>query len=409
MKRSSHSYGYVVVSVCFLIFMTTMGMATSFGLFFQPIIEELGWTRTAISGAFSLNGIIGGIFGIAGGYFNDRFGPRFVLTLFGLFTVIGYLLVSKMIEVWQFYLFFGVIVGVGLMVYVPIMSTVAKWFEKRRSLMSGIAFSGQGFGLLVFPMLINWLIRSYNWRMAVVIISMIILLVTILGLVLLRNSPGYSGASKGVNTGKPQFNVPVKKKTSGVDAIMTKEFWLLIVVLFCYGLCFVAYQVHIAVYAIDSGISSTNAAMILTVLGAATIFGQIIVSMLGDIIGYKKTFIVGLMCITLAILTITLSHQIWGFIIFAILLGAAFGNCSTQESPLVAWLFGEENHGTLLGIFAFSFSCGGAVGPLVFGLIYDLLGTYNVAFYIAGVLSVLAIVLSLLLNRKELHATKFPV
>jgi MFS family permease len=129
------------------------------------------------------------------------------------------------------------------------------------------------------------------------------------------------------------------------------------------------------------------------------IVGQLGLGGIGDKIGYKPAYIYGLLFIVLAIFTIFFARDLWLFIVFAALLGLAFGNCSTQESPLVAWMFGLGSHGTLLGIAAFSWTCGASLGPLVFGAIYDAQGNYQSAFWIAGIMSVAAVITSLFLKR----------
>jgi MFS family permease len=407
-SQSRFFYGYVIVAMCFLLFMTIMGLSTSFGLFFNPLIKELGWTRTDTSGAFSANIMVGGIFGIIGGLLSDKLGPRIVLPIAGAASALGYYLISHMSTVWQFYIFFGLIGGMGSNVYVPALSSVARWFVRRRSMMSGIAFSGSGFGLVVMPVLINWFLSAYGWRQALVIMSIIILLVTILAAVFLRSSPSEMGllpygarSKESKDPGSDDRSISVK------TALASKEAWLLFLSLVGYGFCFFAFQVHIAVHATDVGISSAGAASILTALGVATIVGQLGLGGLGDKFGYKRAYFLGLCCVVLAAFTIIFATQLWTFFIFAALLGLAFGNCSTQESPLVAWLFGLASHGTLLGFFAFSWTCGAAIGPLVFGYIYDHSGSYQYAFWIAAILSVSSVVLTLFLRQSvEVKAAK---
>jgi len=398
--ESRYYYGYVIVAICFLYFALIMGLTTSFGVYFSPLIEDMGWSRTATSGAFSLNGIVLGVFGIAGGWLNDKLGPRKVLPLLGIISAVGYFLVSQMTAIWQFYLFFGFFVAMGINVYVPCMSTIARWFVQKRSLMSGIALSGSGIGMIVLPLLINWCISLYNWRVSIVILSAAMLIISVLAMIFIRNSP----EEKGLRPYGSEITseVKVQRETESVtvnQALRSKSFWLFFLSLACYGFCFVAFQVHIAVHATDTGISSTGAASVLTAMGVAMVIGQLIMSPLGDKFGSKRMYIVGLCCIVPSILVIIFARELWGFYIFALLLGLAFGNCSTQESPLAAWLFGLGSHGTLLGIFAFSFTIGSATGPLVFGAIYDNFGSYQYAFWLAFAVSILALFFALFLRR----------
>ena len=120
-------YDYVIVVSAFFIMMMIFGMHNTFGVFFKPVLTEFGWARGITSGAFSLAMIMVGLLGVFMGGLNDRFGPRIVLSLCGLFFCLGFLMVSQFSAVWQLYLFDGVIIGAGVSgVWVPLMSTVAR-------------------------------------------------------------------------------------------------------------------------------------------------------------------------------------------------------------------------------------------------------------------------------------------
>jgi MFS family permease len=158
-------YGYFVVTAAFFILVVSFGPYSAFGLFLNPLIAEFGWTRALTSGAFSLSMFIYGLLGIVVGGLTDRFGPRLVVTLCGLLIGLGYLLTSMVSTLWQLYLFFGIIAGVGMSgVWVPQMSSVARWFVKRRSLMTGIVIAGTGISQLIAPPIISRLIAVYDWR-----------------------------------------------------------------------------------------------------------------------------------------------------------------------------------------------------------------------------------------------------
>jgi len=392
-------YGYVVVIISFLIMSLTLGLHGSFGIFFKPIMEELGWTRTVISGAFSLSQIMGGLIGIVMGGLNDRFGPRAVMTISGLLIALGYLLMSQIHAVWQLYLFYGIMISVSIAIFTPLLSTVARWFVHRRGMMTGIVFAGSGVGMLIMPLVVNWIISAYDWRISCLVLGAVILIVVVLAAQFLKRDPGQVGQKAyGENNTREEELQLETKALSPKEAMLTRQFWLFFATMICYGFCVFSIQVHIAPYATDIGISATGAATVLATVGGASIIGQIGLGSAGDKIGYRRTFLIGMVFILLAVFMLTLAKELWAFYLLAVFLGLAWGDCSTQESPIVAWLFGLASHGLLLGFFAFSFTIGAAIGPVMFGYIFDVTGNYQFGFLVCAAISVVAIILTILLK-----------
>ena len=152
-------YGYIVVIAAFFIMLLMWGIFFTFGVFFKPVLTTFGWTRAVTSGAFSLNWIIQGLLSIVVGRVNDRLGPRIVLTVCGSILGLGYLLMSQISTLWQLYLFYSVLIATGMSgAFVSLASTVARWFVKRRGIMTGIVVAGSGLGGLIAPPVANWLI-----------------------------------------------------------------------------------------------------------------------------------------------------------------------------------------------------------------------------------------------------------
>ena len=149
-------YGYVVVASAYLVLFFVFGVHYTFGLFLKPILAEFGWGRAVTSGAFALSWLIQGVSAVLMGRLNDRYGPRLVLTLCGIIIAAGILMTTRITAGWHLYLTYGVLIGIGTGgAYVPLASTIARWFIARRGTMTGIAMSGIGMSFLVHTDIIS--------------------------------------------------------------------------------------------------------------------------------------------------------------------------------------------------------------------------------------------------------------
>jgi MFS family permease len=397
--RPRFFYGYTVVGAGLLIMAMTFGTYNSFGIFFEPVLTEFGWTRATISGAFSLSWIVQGVLGIVMGRLTDRFGPRLVLTICGFFLGLGYFLMSRISAVWQLYLFYGVIIGAGMGgSWVPIVSTVARWFAKRRSMMTGIAMVGVSMGTLITPPMASRLISAYDWRTSYVIVgSMVFVVVVLLAQLLRRDPTQVRQRPYGENEGeKPE--VSETHPFSLREAVHTQQFWLTSGMYFCLGFCAYTIMTHIVLHAIGLGISRTAAANILATIGGLSIAGRVVLGSVGDRFGNRQVFIIGFILMAAALFWLVPAQEVWGLYLFAVVFGFAFG-CAVSESPLVAELFGLSSHGLILGVInCIGFTFGAAVGPLIAGYIFDMSNSYQLAFIISAAMGVAGLILTVLLT-----------
>ena len=393
-------YGYIVVVTTFFMMVVIYGVYQSFGIFFKPVVAEFGWTRAITSGAFSLSWIMHGLLGIFMGRFNDRFGPRVVMTFCGFLLGLGYLLMSQLSAAWQLYLFFGVIIGIGMGGgWVTLLSTVARWFAKRRSMMTGIVITGMGIGNLIGPPVANWLISTYDWRMAYIILGSIVLVVVVLAAQLLRRDPAQMGQLPYGRSKEAELELELGAEGFSLkEAVCTKQFWFLAGLLFCLGFSLFAIVVHIAPHAIDLGISATSSANILAAIGGASIVGMVALGSAADRIGSRQTLIIGFSLMSLALLWLVPATDMWMFYLFVVVFGFANGGVTVSESPLVASLFGLRSHGLILGVIDLGFTIGAAMGPFVAGYIFDVTGGYQVAFLVSAAIGIVGIILSAVLR-----------
>ncbi|MFC1986413.1 MFS transporter [Chloroflexota bacterium] len=384
--------------------MIVFGAEFSFGVFLKPLLDEFGWTRAVISGAYSLKLVLAGIFGIFIGRLNDRFGPRLVVTSCGFLVGLSYLLMSQISAIWQIYLFYGVVLSMGVAgCLLPLFSTVLRWFVKRQGLASGIIASGIGVGTAIMPPFANQLISSYSWRVSYVVVGLVALVVTVIAAQFLRRDPRQAGLAaygdaSSVSSDSPNLGI---QGFSRQQAIRTKQFWIICIMFLCGGFCIHTVMVHIIPYATDIGVSASVAATMLSIIGILTIGSKIGMGNTGDRIGNTRVMIIIFILMLVAFLLLQLASALWMMYLFTVIFAIAFGGIAVMQSPTVAELFGLKAHGEIYGLTMFSACIGNAIGPLIAGRIYDIRGTYYWAFMLCIMLSMLGLTLSILLRSQR--------
>ncbi len=398
-KEPKIFYGYIIVAASFLIYMVMWGIYYTFGIFFEPLLAEFGWTRAATSGAFSLAFVFLAISGVVIGRLTDRFGPRIVVTVCSLIFGLGCVLMSQVNSVWQLYLFYGVLIGTGISgSFIPPVSTVARWFVRKRGMMTGIAVSGLGIGMLVMSPVANWLISSYGWRTSYVVVGVASMLLALLGAQFLKHSPGKIGQLPyGGNGVAGSEELPVTG-FSMREAIRTWQFWVLGGAWLSLGLDLGAVMAHIVPHAIVMGIPAASAAVILSIIGGLNTTGRVMLGIIGDRIGHRRALIVGFAFMSAALFWVLVAEEVWMLYLFAALFGFGYGGMVVLMSPVLAELFGLQAHGIIMGLILVLANLGTGVSPVLTGFIFDITGSYNLAFLIFAVLSVAGLVLVLLLK-----------
>jgi MFS family permease len=326
-------YGYVIVAVTFIIMVLSWGLYIVFGVFFDQLLVAFGWTRTMISGAYSLSSIVSGVLAIAMGGLTDRFGPRLVVTFCGFCLGLGYLMMSQVNTLWHLYLFYGVIVGIGMSgLWIPLISPIVRWFVGKRSLMTGIVISGLAVGQLIAPPVISRLIAAYGWRLSYIILGGAVMLIIVILAQFLRRDPGPAGQLPGrEKEGEKQYFQSASKDFILKEAFHTPQFWLVAIIFFCVGFTAFAITVHIVPHATKLGISAITAANILAINGGIGIIGNFILGgIIGDRIGNRKVFIIGLVLMAASLFWLVPAREVWMLYLFAVVFGIGLGGVGTS-------------------------------------------------------------------------------
>jgi MFS family permease len=374
-------YGYIVVLAGFLILLIGWGSFFSFGVFFNALVREFNWTRAETAGGFSLVTLLTGLMAIVMGRLNDRFGPKVVLSICGFFAGMGYLLMSLTETIWHLYLFFGVVVSLGAGgFFVPPTSTVTRWFVKRRSFMTSIVLLGTGFGTMIIPPVTSRLIVLSGWRFTYIVMGVINLIAIITLAQLLKRDPRQVGGLPYGVDGETEGQRAYQDYgfTLG-EAIHMKNFWLLCALSFCFFFCINAILAHLVIHATDLGIPSATAATMMTAFGGAGI-GRVAVGMFADWAGNRKACLFCFLLMSADMIYLLTATSLAGLYVFAAVMGFSFAGIGALLAPLTADLFGLKSHGLILGVVYASDMVGGTISPVMAGRVFDVTGSYHLAF-----------------------------
>jgi len=403
-------YGWVVV-IAFLITCATLtGITFSFGVFFKSIESEFNLTRTVTSSVLSANMILAAVFAVLGGYVLDRYGPRIVVLLMGVFTGLSLLLTSQTSSPWQLFLGYSLLLAIGTgAAYTVAVSTTSRWFDKKRGFALGITGSGAGVGTLFIAPFATYLISSVGWRMAYIIMGLIAWLIVIPLSRLLKKTPSEIEALPDGAKSPPGGLGIEEKRGEGstqlpgfslIQASRTSSFWLFGSIWLLYSFSYLLVLTHVVPHAMDNGIPALEAATVLSLMAGSNIAGKLLIGRISDSTGRKVMAIICALLLAGAMIWLNCSHDLWMFYLFGIVCGFSFGGLDPSLTALIGDTFGLRSIGMIIGTLNIGWGVGAAVGPAVGGLIFDVSKSYFVAF-LTGALAMLALALLVALIRRE--------
>lgn len=404
-------YGWVVTIAGFIISLISFGIRYSFGVFFKSIEIEFDLTRAATSGVFSAYMVLSSVFSILGGWALDKYGPRKVTLLMGIFIGLSLLLTSQASASWHLFISYSVLLALGTgAIFTVVNSTVSRWFDKRRGFAVGIASSGGAAGTVVMAPFATYLISSFDWRTAFIVLGLIAWLIVISMSILLRKDPGDIGllpddVKPEAAKIKLQNNVNSTQLTglSLLEASRTSNFWFLGLVWLLLSLSVHLILTHVIPHAIDLGISPIDAAVILSLIGGADILGRVVVGRVSDNIGRKAPAITCALLQFGALIWLIWIRDLWIFYLFAVVFGFSWGGVGSQVTVLIGDIFGVRSIGAIMGAIAVGWTIGAAIGPAVGGIVFDVSGSYLTAFAIGAVSMLIAALFVALISSERMQ------
>ena len=298
--------------------------------------------------------------------------------MFGL----GYAMLFRMQAVWELYLYLGLLAGIGLAAHdVGTLSTIARWFVRRRGLMSGIVKAGGGIGQALVPIAAAALIAGPGWRIACLLFGLTTTVVLVGAAQVLRRNPASIGLKPDGEAPDASPNQAQQENGASFrEAARSRTLWILCIAKFCDLFCLFTVIIHIVPFAVDHGMEPTMAAGILSTIGAMSILGRIVLGGAYDRFGARRSMLTCFAILAASLVLLQFAGSAWSLFLFAAIYGPAHGGFFTLASPSVAEYYGTRAHGTLFGLVISCGTFGATLGPIVAGSLFDAWGSYNGAF-----------------------------
>jgi MFS family permease len=388
-------YGWVILGAAVVIGGVGMGILFSLAVFLRPMAESMGWGRTGLSSVAAVNWIMMGVGSVVWGTLSDRIGTRKVVLVGGGLVGLGMVLSSQITAVWQLYLTFSLMTGLGVSAfYAPLSSTATRWFTRNRGLALGIVSAGMGVGILVMSPLTRWLISLFDWRWAMLILGDLAWLIIIPVALLVRDSPEEAGtvAFGGSQTSDHLAQGPTE------PVFGTPAFWVIALTHFA---CCAAHSgpiFHMVAYATDQGLDKMVAASLLGVSGLSSIAGRIGGGLIADRMGVKPTLLAGLALQAIMVLLYRFASDVATFYALGLVFGVAYGTVMPLYALIVRDRFGERVMGRAYGGVFFVSSLGMAAGAYAGGWVYDHLGDYAWLYLGSFLIGAMAVAVALVLR-----------
>ena len=404
MKRIYYGW-WIVLGASLINFFGSGTFYYSFTAFFNPIVNEFGWSYAATSFAASLRSVEAGIASPLVGLAADRYGARCLILLGSVLTGLGFIFLSQINSLWTYYIVF-VFFSIGYSLLVPVagFTAVANWFGRKRGTALGLVSAAVApSGIFVF--VVNWLISLYGWRATLIILGVGTWMVGIPCSLIMRSNPEFCGPipKKGIqsnsllrNPDRSAREKGLRIKESGVlQALKTRAFWIIALTVTVSSIALASTTVHIMPYLISVHFSREQASLVVFLLVFVSIIGRLGLGALSDRMDKRRLLAFGLFLQALGLLIFCKTETLWQALIFVFLFGPGFGGIITLRLVILGEYFGRKVFGSIQGITLGIMTIGAMAGPFLTGMVYDIYKSYRLAWLILAIVIFATIPLSL--------------
>ena len=431
-------YGWWLVGIS-VVLLTLMAVSVFQGLgtFLVALQSEFGWSRTALSGAFSLSRAQGAVIGPLEGWFIDKIGNRRMILFGYCLMAFGFLLFSQVgnAKFWdfqvfavssgilQFYIaFITISLGSGVGGWLAIMSLMNNWFARQRSLAIATAMSGIHLGGLLVPVLalgIEW--HGFRWTTFGIAVFLFALILPVFKA--LRNRPedmgllpdgdpprrrrqgaaagGQGGAATAGAAAAPALDD--EPEFTARQALRTRAFWILTIVHMSSSVSIVTLALHLVPKLTDMGMSLSGAGSVVLIYTLLALPTQFVAGWLADRMPKPPLIFVFIALQGVAIMIISVSDHVALALVFAVLYGIGFGGRIPLLTAIRGEYFGRKAFATIMGISQMPNNIAMIFAPLFAGYMFDATHTYLIPFAFFGLLNLLGAFLMLAVKRPEMN------
>ena len=410
-------YAWVIVAVGAVMRLFSSSFRSSSSILIPRLVDSFGWSYGAVGLGFALQWIVSGLFGPPAGWLGDRYGVRWTMRLGAVLFIVGMVLTGFMRELWQFYLFFGVILSAAMGIFqVPLTAAVTLWFRKHLGTGMGLLQSSQGIGPLVAVPIMLYIIHLFGggldglraafWIPGIVGGSIILVMIKFF-----YNEPAQIGVRpfgapedepiKAVQTGEI---ARVRTKVFLKQAQKTSAFWNLIGIHFwgCAGHAIIL--VYLVAMAEDEGVSKGLAAGAFVTMSVTSTITRFAVPVIADRMGSKPAMAGCFFLQVAPIFLLFFAQDAWHFYLFAVLFGIGFGGEMSAFPIINRQYYGSGPIGTTFGYQMMGAGVGMAAGALIGGQLRDITGNFDATMGLSLALSMVGVISIMLLptTKKEL-------
>ena len=376
---------WFVAGVAFVVLGFSRGIHSSFGVFNVALLDTFGWSRGATAGIFSIVLTVDALLSPVVGHLLDRFGTKKISIAGCLALVIGLFLSSRVTDLWQLYICFGLILAVGFSFagMVPHVFLISEWFSSKRASAIGVVYAGTGVGIMLLAPLSEWLISNYGWARAFEIYAGIVL-VGLLPLVWVFYQHGPHGERLRHRTAEKGENQWTAKL-----ALQSLQFWMLFISRIAAASGTTVIVTHQVAHVVDVGFSKLLSASIFGLAGITSSFGRVIFGYIADRLSRQAAYSLNIAMTVVgigALMILRDPSQAWLLYVYVIFFGIGFGSRAVIFSALTADIFSGKGFGSILGYSTVAVGVGGALGSYLGGAFHDWTGSYLVSFALSALL-----------------------